>query len=215
MLAFTVLPAPLALAVGTVPAVKTPTPPVNDLNPPSNFSATDGQYNTGIRISWDAPPEASYYDLYRGPTTDFSQAKIRAHVRIVRFNDRETTPGVSYYYWIAARAINRTSDIIGPVQGIRGFAPRFQTEPPRLLVANVGSTLSIPVKAEGIPAISFQWYVGKTMLTDGSGISGSQTDTLTLSPLTIADQNDRYFVRIKNATGALNSRFVSVEVIRP
>ena len=202
-----------AFAAPATPAAKTTTTPIITLGKPTNFKASTS-YNTGVRISWNASQDASYYDLYRGTVTDFTQATLRAHIRIVRFNDRQTTTGVKYYYWVIARAVDRTSNVAGPVTGIRCLAARFLKEPPNLL-ANANSVQSITCTIEGVPAVSCQWYKGGTMLKDGGNLSGTKTTTLTFSPLKVTDAGDRYFICIKNSGGVVNSRFVRVEVIRP
>jgi hypothetical protein len=199
-------------SLGGAFAAKTTTPIIT-LNTPSNFKASDN-YNTGVRVSWDASPDASYYDLYRGTVKNLAQASLRAHTRIVRFNDRETTTGVIYYYWVYARAVDRTSNVAGPAAGIRCLAARFLTQPADIL-ANVNTVQSITCTTEGIPAVTYQWYEGATMLKNKGNISGVTTSTLTFNPLAIRDAGDRYFVRIKNSDGVSNSRFVRVEVIRP
>ena len=191
----------------------TTTTPIITLGKPKAFKASEN-YNTGVRVSWDASQDASYYDLYRGTVNDLTQATLRAHTRIVRFNDRETTTGVIYYYWVYARAVDRTSNVAGPAIGIRCLAARFLTQPPNLL-ANVNTVQSITCTTEGIPAVTYQWYEGSTMLKNKGNISGVTTSTLTFNPLLTTNAGDRYFVRIKNTDGVSNSRFVRVEVIRP
>src|ERR1700722_10622770 len=81
-----------AVSLGGAFAAKTTTPIIT-LGKPKDFKASEN-YNTGIRVSWDASQDASYYDLYRGTVNDLTRATLRAHTRIVRFNDRETTTGV-------------------------------------------------------------------------------------------------------------------------
>jgi len=201
-----------AISLGGAFAAKTSTPIIT-LGKPKAFKASDN-YNTGIRVSWDASQDASYYDLYRGTVNNLTQATLRAHTRIVRFNDRETTTGVTYYYWVYARAVDRTSNVAGPATGIRTLAARFLKQPPNLL-ANVNTVQSITCTTEGIPAVTYQWYEGATMLKNKGNISGVTTSTLTFTPLLTTNAGDRYFVRIKNADGVSNSRFVRIEVIRP
>jgi hypothetical protein len=193
---------------------KTTSSPIIALSPPTNFKASDN-YNTGIRVSWDSSLDASYYDLYRGTVNNLAQATLRAHVRIVRFNDRETTTGVTYYYWVYARAVGLTSNPAGPATGIRTLAARFLKQPPGNLLADAGTVQTITCTTEGIPTVTYQWYEGATMLKNQGNISGVTTSTLTFNPLEVRDQGSRYFVRIKNADGVSNSRFVNVEVIRP
>jgi hypothetical protein len=137
-------------------------------------------------------------------------------------NDRQTITGFTYYYWVTAYAPGRYSDPAGPVTGVRGLAPHFVTQPPNVL-ANLGSNVTITCTARAVPAVTYQWYKGGTLLADANNISsnittngdGSQTISLNFNPLKVKDAADRYFVRIKNTTAAINSRFVKVEVIRP
>lgn len=199
---------------GAFATANTTSTPVDALSPPANFKASDN-YNTGIRVSWDSSLDASYYDLYRSTVNNLSLATLRAHdIRIVRYNDRQTTTGITYYYWVYARAIGLTSDPAGPATGIRTLAARFLKQPSNLL-ADAGTVQTITCTTEGIPAVTYQWYEGATMLKNKGNISGVTTSTLTFNPLEVKDQDDRYFVRIKNADGVSNSRFVNVEVIRP
>jgi hypothetical protein len=185
------------------------------LSVPSIFQATQGQFNTGIRLLWSNSADASYYDLYRSTSPDFSSATLRAHIRIRNFNDRQTLTGINYYYWIYARAVGRTSPQDGPIIGIRGLAPRFVVEPKKDNIGVLGSNLTITAVANGYPAVSYQWYKGPVLITDTGNISGSQTNTLSFTPLKIKDSGDVYYLRIKNTTGAVNSIRVRVEVQQP
>jgi len=204
------------LVAHTASATAPTPPPLQDvLEVPPHFSVTDGQYNTGVRMYWFHSPKASYYLINRGYSTDFSQSSFRAMVRITWFNDKQTITGIHYYYWIQARALGSTSDWEGPVLGERGIAPYFTQQPPNLL-ANVGTTQSISATAFGDPAISYQWYDGGYKpLQDNAHYSGTRTNTLTFTSIRTTDAGVRYFLRVKNTTGATNSRFVVVKVVQP
>ena len=65
------------------------------------------------------------------------------------------------------------------------------------------------------PPVSYQWYKGTTVLTDGSEFSGSATPTLTIQATTTADTAPNYFVVVSNPGGSVTSQLATVTVIVP
>jgi hypothetical protein len=53
--------------------------------------------------------------------------------------------------------------------------------------ANAGSTVTFAASAAGSPTLSYQWESNGVALSDGGGVTGSQTSSLTLSSVTDAD----------------------------
>lgn len=71
-----------------------------------------------------------------------------------------------------------------------------------------GNSVGFNITAGGWPTLEYQWYVntvsnytGASVSTDGGGVSGSQTASLTVNNLT-----DYYFVVVTNIYGAVTSR---------
>ncbi len=80
--------------------------------------------------------------------------------------------------------------------------------PPANPAVVAGGTATFTVVASGSPTVSYQWYEGATALVDngatatGSAIvSGSQTATLTLSPVSDADDGSYYCAITSSASG--------------
>lgn len=81
--------------------------------------------------------------------------------------------------------------------GISGTPPNISEQPSTSIVANVGETISISVVATGTPAPSYFWKKDGIELSDGNGIAGSRTNTLTISGATV-DHAGTYFVTVSN-----------------
>jgi hypothetical protein len=77
----------------------------------------------------------------------------------------------------------------------------------------VGSVVTFSVGVTGSPPLSFQWYMGTTMLTDTNEISGSTASNLTINPATAIDDGS-YFVVVANNYNAVTS-VVAVLSVNP
>ena len=67
-------------------------------------------------------------------------------------------------------------------------------------VVSLGGTASFAVQISNVP-VNYQWWFNGNLLSDGGGISGSKTATLTISGVTLA-QIGNYFVTATNTTHA-------------
>lgn len=63
--------------------------------------------------------------------------------------------------------------------------PIFSLQPTNV-IANLGGTATLNAKVSNVP-VNYQWMLNSVPLTDGNGISGSETATLTIANLTIAE----------------------------
>jgi len=90
------------------------------------------------------------------------------------------------------------------------FAPAFSTQP-TAQTANAGNSATFTAATTGNPAPGYQWKfstnggVNFTALTDGTGVSGSATGTLTLSSLTAGMNGYLYEVVASNGLGSVTS----------
>jgi hypothetical protein len=75
----------------------------------------------------------------------------------------------------------------------------------------VGSPATLTAHAGGTGAISYQWRKGGAPISDGGGISGSQTSTLTIASTTLANAGS-YDVVVNDACGTVTSAAVSLAV---
>jgi len=67
--------------------------------------------------------------------------------------------------------------------------------------ANPGESITFSVEATGSPAPSYLWYKDNVTLSDGAGISGATTRTLTLTNLTLGSSGV-YTVIVTNVAGS-------------
>jgi len=84
------------------------------------------------------------------------------------------------------------------------FTPIINAQPTNQIVS-LGGTASFHVQISNVP-VNYQWIFNGNPLTDGGGISGSKTATLTISGVTVA-QTGSYFVMATNTTHS--DQFVS------
>jgi hypothetical protein len=68
----------------------------------------------------------------------------------------------------------------------RATGPSIVTQPSNVL-ACLGAPASLSVLAAGVPAPTYQWTFNGSPLSDGGGISGSATATLTINPVAASD----------------------------
>lgn len=76
-------------------------------------------------------------------------------------------------------------------------------------------TLSVTATFDNIPGfnqkIRYQWY-GSDEYGNFNPIAGAQTNTLTLPPATLADDEKQYYCKVSNIAGIVNSRVASLYV---
>lgn len=85
-----------------------------------------------------------------------------------------------------------------------------------LLPATVysGAKAVFRARAAGVRPMSFRWQKGGADLTDGANISGAQTATLTINPVSAADIGS-YAIVVSNSIGTITSPAVDLAVISP
>jgi hypothetical protein len=89
-------------------------------------------------------------------------------------------------------------------------APAIVAQPAGLTVTN-GGPASFTVAATGTPALTYQWQLNGTNLTDGGSIGGSSTAALTLSSAD-ATNTGTYDVIVSNSYGSVTSSAVTLNV---
>ena len=81
-----------------------------------------------IDISWDAVPDATAYDIWRGPTTNPNQSQVRGFVDdgSLEYADTNINPGQTYFYFVRSRFIDGGASVYSaPVEAtaVAGLAP--------------------------------------------------------------------------------------------
>jgi uncharacterized repeat protein (TIGR03803 family) len=102
-----------------------------------------------------------------------------------------------------------------------GTVFRFSVQPLPDIVAEpvsvtnfTGTTVKFGVAAVGAPPLQYRWQRASSNLTDAGRVSGSQTSTLTLSNITLADSGS-YNVIVSNSFGAVTSAVVTLTAVSP
>ncbi|MDD2600353.1 MAG: M12 family metallo-peptidase [Kiritimatiellae bacterium] len=71
---------------------------------PTGVSATDGTLTTGVTVTWNAVPDASYYRVYRAMTSGGTKSALGSWQTGVSYFDASAVAGTTYYYFVAASA---------------------------------------------------------------------------------------------------------------
>jgi hypothetical protein len=79
---------------------------------------------------------------------------------------------------------------------------------------NLPTSLTASESGASLP-VTNQWYVGSTMLTDGTEYTGTQTPTLSIAATTTADTATNYYLVVSNPGGSVTSILASVSVLIP
>jgi hypothetical protein len=92
-------------------------------------------------------------------------------------------------------------------------APEVSTAPADTTAVR-GGTVELIVVASGAPAPTYQWFFGDLRLTDGAGISGTNSGILTLSDISAASAG-RYRVVVTNSAGTVEREALLTVLVPP
>lgn len=70
---------------------------------PTEFIATAGTVDSGVRLSWTKVANASTYAVYRSTTEDAAKATFLATAEGDRYTDLTAEPGINYTYFLKAQ----------------------------------------------------------------------------------------------------------------
>lgn len=130
--------------------------PEVDLTAPTTVSASDGDYNNKVGLTWDAIKYATSYRIFRNTVNNPATATDVGTTVANLFFDTSAAISVNYYYWVRADNSTSQSPLSAPDQGFRaagiagpGFPP---LNPP-------------PVPPEN-PITATKVFLGKTLFWD-------------------------------------------------
>jgi hypothetical protein len=112
---------------------------------------------------------------------------------------------------VAVFDTNLTSGQISNLYNAALVPPYLLTQPSNSIY-QVNASGSLYVNAGGTPTLGYQWYKGTTPVSNGGGISGATTPTLTFNPVALGNAGS-YKVVVSNPYGSATSSVVSVTVI--
>jgi len=85
------------------------------------------------------------------------------------------------------------------------------------VTANEDTDVTFTVGAHGLDSggatITYQWYFNGVAMTDGAEISGSTTNSLTLTTVNKADNYGKYYCTLTNAMGTVQSRTAVIYIV--
>src|SRR5690606_36187337 len=143
--------------------------PVRIVNPPSGTTACAGTRATFTVLAFSSP--SASYQWRRGTTNLVNGGNISgASTRTLTIDPvGPGDAGDDYNCVITNVCGSLTTDNVALTVGL---PPSITTQPSSQTVCT-GDVVSFSVGTMGVPAPSYQWYRGTTMLADGAHISGA------------------------------------------
>jgi hypothetical protein len=168
------------------------------VNPlPDATTGSDVAICTGNSVTLGASPTSEHTYLWT-PATGLSSAVIANPVAI---------PAVTTTYTLTETITATACQNSNAVTVTVNTAPYITMEPTDQ-TACVGSSVSFAITATGTE-LTYQWSKGSVILTDGENISGSNSATLVINPVTLSDTASNYHVTI---TGICSPDVTSTDV---
>ena len=104
--------------------------------PPTDLSASDGEFPDKVRLTWTASDGAADYQVFRNTSDSHTnQLNLSESHPASPFDDQQANPGVTYYYWVKACNAVGCSDYSPPDTG---YWAEILPDPPSDLSASNG-----------------------------------------------------------------------------
>ena len=163
------------------------------LQTPSNVSASNGEYNSKIRLSWDIVADATSYVVYRFEldTGDYEELAI---VNVNYYDDFAVSPAVTYYYKIQAANTFGASDLSAATTGYMGSV--VLPAPSNLSATNGIYTDRIELSWTSVVGAT-GYYVYRAISYDGPYISKGLVNESSYVDSDI-DSDVTYFYKVKS-----------------
>ncbi len=69
---------------------------------PSRITATEGEFNSSVKVVWDAADGAEYYVIYKSVDNRDQFRVVASNIKTLYYIDNKVTPNRVYYYKVAA-----------------------------------------------------------------------------------------------------------------
>ncbi|MGY4706234.1 fibronectin type III domain-containing protein [Candidatus Bipolaricaulota sp. J31] len=181
--------------------------------PPENITATDGTRSDGVLVSWDPVPYADKYKVYRDTSSTGTFTDCIAGCTDVQtqssYLDTSATPGVDYWYRIAACSeytscgpYSGCSGLSTPVRGSRSCLPQAPTN---VSATESGGQVTIswdPASSPaGYPILRYEIYrataEGGPYTKIGETPDGTTTQFTDTPPAPGAGEQITYYYKVK------------------
>lgn len=151
------------------------------------------------------------YQWYYSTNTNYAGATMitdgNGYTGSMTTNLTATTNLADYYFVVVSNSYGSVTSSFS----VYNPQPMIVAQP---TVTKTGGTVRLNVTAGGWPPLGYQWYLntvsnysGATALTDGNGVSGSGTASVTINNVL-----DYYFVVVTNYYGSVTSQVIQVTV---
>ena len=98
--------------------------PSPGLATPGGVTASDGLYESEVRVAWNAVDGATGYSVWRGASPDFGRATNIGIASTAAYADTAVTLSMTNWYWIKAVTATQVSALSSPDPGIAtGLSP--------------------------------------------------------------------------------------------
>ena len=161
-----------------------------------------------IRVSWnnDADIRFSLFQMLSAPAPN-DKVLIATTSNAAAVHEWTGTLDVSEQYYLGIWAASGSATFTATLEAetVAGDPLEFATQPAELTVIE-GEDAIFTVAATGSGPLSYQWFDGTT------AINGAISDTLTISPATLADSGTFYSVVVSDDNGSITSHAATLTV---
>ena len=170
--------------------------------PPEIVWASDDTFDYRVRISWDWPGSATYFEVYRHSTdTTVGATHLTPDPTSATFDDLSASPGDTYYYWIKACNTAGCSEFSDPDTGAIAVLPVPAT-PPNVDASDGAYTDRVLITWDAPADASFyKVYRGITTSIGDAFLIADPVLGTTCWDDSAASINYFYWVRACNASG--------------
>jgi len=152
---------------------------------PTNISATDGTRCNAVTVAWTAPAGASGFEIRRNTLNISGTASLLASDNASPYIDATVVGTTTYFYWVRATSSCGSSPLSVSNSGFAGSGVVIDVQPQNVIVIE-GQDAVFTVEVAN--ATTYRWRRNGIDLADVGNISGSGTDTLTISGATGSDE---------------------------
>ena len=174
---------------------------------PDGLTASDHEFPDKIELSWNPVQDANSYSLFRNTQGEgFPKNPLASNIPSNSYVDQSATPGVTYYYWVAALNEGASS----PLSAMASGSVLARPSPPLSVEASDGASVdSIEITWAPVPhADTYSVWRGTTQanLSEiANGVTASSFEDTTVP------QNTLHYYRIKAFNQAGESNFSQID----
>lgn len=187
---------------------------VNEVVSITTQPAASQTYCTGnnVSISISASGTGLTYQWFKGlnPLTDEGSIS-GANTNNLIINAASTSDAGNDYYCVVSGLAPCTSVNSSFSEVIIDENPSVTSQPATNQTVCAGSNVTFSVAATG-GSLTYQWYNDTTPLTDNASVSGSNSATLTLNNVSLANVSAKYNCHITNSCGTIVSNYSALSI---